>query len=65
MERKWTLITERLNEYIFLLKSMSQGSFVKVKLPLSASERMFCAVTVSSKAMMRKRMQTVPFDPGL
>lgn len=55
---------KRLNEFI-LLGSIGRGSFGKVKLALSSEDREFYAVKVLSKAMMRKRIRSVPLDKGL
>lgn len=52
---------KQLKDFI-LLGSIGRGSFGKVKLAFSSVERKFFAVKVLSKAMMRKRSRTAPFE---
>ncbi|KAI0564556.1 Serine/threonine protein kinase [Gracilaria domingensis] len=52
---------KRLDGYI-LLGTIGKGSFGKVKLALSTQDRHFYAVKVLSKAMMRKRIRSIPVN---
>eukprot|EP00178_Gracilaria_changii_P019499 TRINITY_DN564_c0_g1_i1.p1 TRINITY_DN564_c0_g1~~TRINITY_DN564_c0_g1_i1.p1 ORF type:complete len:915 (-),score=137.35 TRINITY_DN564_c0_g1_i1:514-3258(-) len=54
-------LRKRLGQYI-LLGTIGRGSFGKVKLALCTRDRQFYAVKVLSKAMMRKRIRTIPLN---
>lgn len=61
---KQLALRKRLNGYV-LLGSIGRGSFGKVKLSLYSKDGLFYAVKVLSKAMMRKRIRSVPVDRSL